>query len=105
MKTNRAWIWLPTVFAIVHESIVQAGKIFISGHERLLICISGYFNLQFSRVHKSCNLRFKSALYSSKKEKKNYPFILIIFYFNTECINYATALTLEQNYNFLDVKN
>ena len=45
MKTNRAWIWLPTVFAIVHESIVQAGKIFISGHERLLICISGYFKL------------------------------------------------------------
>ena len=45
MKTNRAWIWLPTVFAIVHESILQAGKIFISGHERLLICISGYFKL------------------------------------------------------------
>ena len=45
MKTNRAWIWLPTVFAIVHENIVQAGKIFISGHERPLICISGYFKL------------------------------------------------------------
>lgn len=28
-----------------YESIVQAGKIFISGHERLLICISGYFKL------------------------------------------------------------